>query len=104
MASALYQEALRQFRDTVKPQKDRDREVLNNFLRERECPEAVKQTAVELKEGTDGKYERDLGPIPKEWISNILGNIQRAIDNGDLAAKGGAESGGRSIRILSVLC
>ncbi|KAK4501551.1 hypothetical protein PRZ48_007360 [Zasmidium cellare] len=102
MASALYQEGLTQFRNTIKPQKDRDREILNSFLKERESPEGVKQTAVELKESADGKYDRDLGPIPKEWIANILGNIDRAIDIGDFAAKGGPESVGMAWMVVKL--
>lgn len=88
----LYREGLQEFRDDVKVKNDHDRALLRDFLEESASPLEAKRQADDLRDESQLKYGKDVGKIPKSWIDNILGNINRFIAVGDYAMKGAPES------------
>lgn len=97
---SLYDEALDSFRQDAREHysgKDRDLELLEEFLRERASPEETKKAAQLLQVDAGKKWgARKAGnvEIPESWIANIMGNIEYFLEAGDFLTKNAPESVG----------
>lgn len=96
---SLYDQALADFVSSARATriKDEDDErQLQDFLGARASPQEVQAAAIPLKNEAGAKYGsklfRNKTVISKDWIDNIMGNIQNAIKVGDTLLKGTPES------------
>jgi len=94
---SLYKVALRKFQKDAEDRyrDDKDREILDDFLRQNASPEEAKQAAQNLSADSKKKYtNKKVGDIeiPQSWIDNILGNINVFVAAGDKLANGAPES------------
>ena len=96
---SLYKVALRQFRKATEERyRDaKDREMLDDFLRQRASPQETREAAESLAEDAGKKYgSKKMGDfeIPSSWIDNILGNINNFVEAGNTVMEGAPESVG----------
>ncbi|KAK0616888.1 ankyrin repeat-containing domain protein [Immersiella caudata] len=96
---SLYKVALRKFKKDAEERyrDDKDREILQDFLRQNASPEEAKFAAENLAADSKKKYSSKnlkVGDveIPQTWIDSILGNINNFVAAGDKLAEGAPES------------
>ncbi|KAK0707798.1 ankyrin repeat-containing domain protein [Lasiosphaeris hirsuta] len=96
---SLYKVALTRFKQYGEDRyrDDKERELLDDFLRQRATPEDTKLAAESLKHDAGKKWSnKKVGDveIPDTWIANILGNIGTFVAAGNSVMEGAPESVG----------
>lgn len=103
LETSLYEDALKQFciavREKCMKQSDKDGDKdgekqlqqLQDFLVSRATPEEAKASALVLKDCADKRHDNK-DWISKDWINNIMANIDKVIDLGQPLIKSAPES------------
>ncbi|KAL8820486.1 MAG: hypothetical protein Q9191_007508 [Dirinaria sp. TL-2023a] len=93
---SLWEEARGQFVRQLQAQ-NVDRQTIDQFLQDKASSEDAKRSALALQTESDRKYgqvEVAGKTIPKKWIAQIMGNIDKFVKIGDYAMKGAPETVG----------
>ena len=96
---SLYKQALLRFRKATEDRyrDGKDREILDEFLRQRASPEETRDAAESLAADAGKKWgSKKMGDIeiPASWIANIMGNINNFVSAGNVMMEGAPETAG----------